>query len=238
MKNKWLKKISNWIDNSLIWWHVKSFCSDWIWPAWSLKNWMFRRYDIVKLRKVNRSDYCDDSERFLYASMEIICHFIEKENPEKHVCWYKDEDGYDVGPKYGTGFDHVLYEELRGEFIMDIIKDIYNWWTYVLPGMDDERSYLLSFWCDHCNGRLYSEPVDDGLDEDDENKCYWIKLDESVLPVSMDYFEDKCIDWSIIDKYTDGKRENVLVKDFIRNNRVLRLPVWLQDKLSRGSAEW
>ena len=30
------------------------------------------------------------------ANMEMIVNFIEKENPEKRICWYEDEEGNDV----------------------------------------------------------------------------------------------------------------------------------------------
>lgn len=206
----------------IAWFRVTEFFKNWIWPAYRWRCLLIKRYDLVRLRDISATEYCDVSERMLHAVMELVCWFMEREKPEEHVLWYQDEEGHDVGHKYGEYQDRVMFEELRGEFVMDIIKDIYNWWNYDLPQLEYERQYLLSFWCDYCSGRWYSEPCDDGLDEDDDEKMYVQRIDLSVLPKSLDYFDDKDVDWDIIDKYVDGNRENVLKENFI-HNRLNRL---------------
>lgn len=191
-----------------VWWAISRFFDNWVYPAHYLKNWLFHRYDIVKLNELKRYEYCDVDTRMLYANMELIRFFIEKEKPEEHVVWYKDDDGVDSGPKYGECKDwDVLYPEYKDKYIMDIIKEIYNWWTVELVRKEEECSYLLDFCCKYCWGKMKSKKL--------EGEMYQMVWDRSTCPTGLKYFDDKDIRWDIIDKYVDGDRKHVLEERFL-----------------------
>lgn len=195
------------------WWAFTRFFDNWVYPAHYLRNLLFRRYDIVKLRNLKPYEYCDVVERMLYANMELIRFFIEKENPEKYVVWYKDDDGVDAGHKYGEGKEHgweILYPEYDGAYIMDIIKEIYRWWTVDLPALQKEYDYLLHFCCDYCWGKMKSKPCKDN------SECSTIEFDNSECPKTLEELEKNEIRWDIIDKYCDDDRKNIFIDGFMR----------------------
>ena len=70
-----------------VWWRIKDLFSNWVCPAYSLRNFLFNRYDLVRLHGIRRHEYSDVMERMLQANMELIVFFIEKEKPEEHVVW-------------------------------------------------------------------------------------------------------------------------------------------------------
>lgn len=197
------------------WWRIENFFREWIYPAYSLKNSLFYRYDIVRMRDIPRTQYCDVVERMFYANMELITHFMEKENPEKYVCWYQNESGEDVGHKYGEYEEKanipILFPEYKGKFVMDIIKEIYHWWKVEYPRMCNEREYILSFWCKYICGTMKSKPWKDS-DEYSE-----IVFDKSDCPTTMEFFNDKEVKWEILDKYLDGDRGNLLKDGFLKD---------------------
>ena len=59
---------------------TKDFIENWVYPAWHLRNALYYRYDLVRMKRISRKIYCDVEERMLHANMELIVHFIEKEN--------------------------------------------------------------------------------------------------------------------------------------------------------------
>ena len=57
-----------------IWWRIKDLFSNWVYPAYSLRNFLFKRYDLVRLRGIKRHEYSDVMERMLQANMGLIVH--------------------------------------------------------------------------------------------------------------------------------------------------------------------
>jgi len=192
-----------------IWWKIENFFKNWVYPAYDLKNFLFRRYDLVRLHNIKRSQYSDVAERMFEANMELLAFFVEKEKPEEHVCWYQDENGNDVGHKYGECDSFPpIYPEYKGKFVMDIIKEVYHWWKEDYPMLCKEYEYLLSFWCDYVAGKMKSKPArEEGYNE--------IVFDTSECPKTLEYFNDKNIKWEILDKYLDGDRNNIFVNGFV-----------------------
>ena len=206
-----------------IWWKVENFFRNWIYPACNLKNFLFRRYDLVRLRGIKRSQYSDVAERMFEANMELLAFFVEREKPEEHICWYQNENGNDVGHRYGEcELFPPLYPEYRGRFVMDIIKEVYHWWKEDYPRLCEEQAYLLSFWHEYVAGQMKSKPAEqEGYNE--------IFFDTSECPKTLDCFDGKNIRWEILDKYLDGDRNNIFVKGFVNKKmRLLETDIELQ----------
>ena len=99
MKEK-IQKIIEFFDDILVYigfYKFLNFIDNWIYPAYFLKNLLFYRYDTIKIPQVKCYEYVDKNYLMLCANMQIIFDFIEKENPEKYICWYTDEDGVELG---------------------------------------------------------------------------------------------------------------------------------------------
>lgn len=187
------------------WWKIQNFFENWIYPGYYFRNFFFHRYDRINLPMFKSYEYIDISLKMKFAIFELIKEFIEKENPEKYICWYKDETGEDLGHKYGEGNQKVLFQNLKGKYIMDIIKDIYNFYTKVLPELEKEKDYLLNIWCKYINNGHYIE------DENDEDLLEWIKEDSNY---SMKDLEKENLNWDVILKYIE-KKENFFQEDLI-----------------------
>ena len=225
------------------WWRIENFFREWIYPAYSLKNSLFYRYDIVRMHDIPRTQYSDVLERVFLANMELLVDFMEKENPEKHVVWYKDEYGNE-GHKYGE-YEHannipILFPEYEGKYVMDILKELHRWWKTDYPNLVEEKDILLSFWCRYVCGVMKSKPwkgeVDEDMKErkqlsfwqktlqflkikeyDEEEEFQEIVFDTSECPTSLDDFKDEQVNWEVIDKYLDGDRNNIFVERFIKS---------------------
>lgn len=188
------------------------FCKNWIYPAYYLRNCLWNRYDLIRLKKIKPHEYSDCLYRMLLANMALIVEFMEKEKPEEHVCWYKDSDGNDVGHRYGENSKLRLYlPEYKNRYIMDIIKEIYHWWTVEHPAYCADRDYILGFWSDVIHGKLDLE-----TDGDDDDKLYPIVPDESGTAKTLDEIEARPgIRWDVIDRYF--RREDLLQENFVHN---------------------
>jgi hypothetical protein len=184
MNNTWLDRFLD----AIRYVQITEFIKNWIYPAYYLKNLLFNRYDRIKVPQVKPYEYTDISYLMLCANMQMIVNFIEKENPEKHICWYTDkETGEELGHKYGE-CKHLktLYPEYKNKWIMDIIKEIYYFWKVEYPAFEKDNTYLLFFWHEYfCN-----------IDSD---------LNEKKIATSMDDFKPD-VKWNILDKYIDRNR--------------------------------
>ena len=131
---------------------VSDFIKHWIWPAYYLKNWLFNRFDLVRLPGIKRYEYSDIVERLFLANMVLIKDFIEKEEPEKYVVWYgQDEIG---GPRCHSD-EHSMFaqaSEYEEKYIMDVIKEVYEWYTVHYPTMMNRSKMLLAQWYEHRDG--------------------------------------------------------------------------------------
>jgi hypothetical protein len=193
------------------WYKFCNFIENWIYPAYNLKNLLFNRYNTVKIPQVKAWEYTDKEYLMLCANMQIIVDFIEKENPEKHICWYKDEDGVECGHKYGENPDYnILFPEYKGEWIMDIIKEIYNYWKEIYPKQYDCKEYLLGYWSKYLCGTMMSV-------QDEENEdMYNVVFDKTNVPKTKEDLYDLKLDWNKLD-YVVGNREKLLDNKYIYN---------------------
>ena len=126
---------------------LQSFFEDWIYPGYCFKNYFFRRYDIVRMPELRRSCYYEIDYRMYLANMELIRHFIEECDWEM-VGWYdeKDEKGNVKipGMKYGLAPGMRVYlPEYKGKYVIDIVKEIYDWHTLIMPKLADDYRFGL-----------------------------------------------------------------------------------------------
>lgn len=176
----------------IFWYRFCTWCKDWVYPAWNLRNMLFNRYDIVKMPKIKCYEYSDVVQRVEYANFELIKFFIEKENPEKHIEWYGE-----YGHKYGENPNiKILYPELKDKYIMDIIKEIYDFYTIKLVELNNDYNYLLTVWGTYCINfkTIYS----------DENKAVGQFIsDKSNYDLNSPEIQN--LNWDLILKYINSK---------------------------------
>lgn len=204
-KKTFWKKVWEFISEDC-WWRIQDFWKNYIWPAYHIKNFFFNRYDLVKMPQIKRCEYSDVVERVLWANVELLKFFIEKERPEEFVEWY-GEYGHKYVPET-MGSKSLLFPEFEGEYTMDLMKKSYNWFTKERIEMVKEEEYLLDIWYKFLTGRYYSVGPDD-------KGFYTLKNDESTVPTDLAFFDDKDLKWDILDKYLEGDRANLIKKDFI-----------------------
>lgn len=177
---------------------IKRFIENWIYPGYLMKNFLLNRYDLVKLPTIKRYEYSDIKDRLFLANMELIKSFIEDENPEKHICWYKDEDGVDCGHRYGECEDFKIYfPELKNTYIMDMIKKIYRWYTTDYPLLLSDYDYFLNTWSEYFSELRYEKCED--------NSLYELKINE--INYSLNDLEKLNLNWDILLKYFNNKDE-------------------------------
>ena len=202
--SKWERFLMN-----IGWYRFCCFVEEWIYPAYYLKNLLFHRYDKIKIPQVKPYEYCDKDYLMLCANMQIIVDFIEKEEPEKYICWYKDDFGVDCGHKYGERKeDIILYPEYKDRWIMDIIKEIYKFWKVDYPNLQLDYDYLFDFWSDYLIGDINTKISEDGIN-------YEIYFDKCKSIKTMEDLNDINLNWDIIDKYIDN-REKLLDEKYVR----------------------
>lgn len=188
----------------MICYKVEDFIQNWIYPAYYLRNLLFHRHDLIKIPTIKPYEYSDTTYIMFHANMQMIVDFIEKEQPEKHILWYKDEEGEDVGHKYGEYKDKfpMLYPELEGQWIMDIIKDIYKWYKETYPQLQKEHEILLSHYVDNTIGEFDFED-----DEEDENGLSKVRFDKSNCPKTIEELRKKGFNEEIVSKYLPDNKD-------------------------------
>ena len=178
---------------------IKMFFEDWIYPGNFMKNFLFYRYDLIKLPAIKAYEYIDIKDRLFLANMELIKSFIEDENPEKHICWYKDEDGVDCGHHYGECKTYKVYfPELKDVYIMDIIKSIYKWYTIDYPSLLSDYDYILDIWSKYFSELRYDEIEDN----EDMYEVYTYEISYSVEDLN-----NLNLNWDILFRYFKTKDE-------------------------------
>lgn len=192
---------------------IVRFIDKWIYPGYFLKNMILKRHDLIKLPQIKAWEYFDCADKMKFGVFEVIKNFIENEDPEKYICWYKDSDGNDVGRKYGDWKDMpVMFPELKGEYVMDLIKEIYNFYIYDLPQLEADRNYLLD---------VHSSFVEE-LKLVEENGMH--KLKGRRLNFTLESPEIQRLDWDTILKYIDKKEnlfENRVIFDAVRQLEIV-----------------
>jgi hypothetical protein len=179
------------IDDFLVnigWYRFINFIENWVYPGYYLRNCLFNRYDLIKIPQIKVYEYVDKTYLMLCANMQIIVDFIEKENPEKYICWYCDPDtGEELGHKYGEcEIYSIMFPEYKDKWVMDIIKEIYQFWTVEYPEYVKDEQYLLDFW-----SKYFS--------------VFSLDLNEKPIATSMADFDDD-VNWDLLTKYLDKNK--------------------------------
>ena len=200
------------------------FFKNWIYPAYYLKNFIFKRYDLIKIKGVKPYEWVDKNYVMLQVNMQLIEDFIEKENPEKYVLWYKDEDGNDVGHKLGEYNTPIVYSEYKDKFVMDVIKEIYNWWKKEYPDIKNDYEYLLQFWHENLCGKLK-------MIKDEDSDYYHMDFDDTDTIKSINELNSlKNINWKIINKYFSDKEELINENKVREVFRKLEIEIYNQEQ--------
>ena len=170
----------SWYDAELSWYELQRFFKCWVWPAHCWRNLLFRRYDLVRLPGIKPYEYSDVTERLYLASMQLIKEFVERERPEELVVWYGDDEV--SGPKWHAK-DHPLFPmpEYEDKFIMDVIKEVYHWYTVTLPMQEKELSRLTDEWLYSRDGfpnyaediRLQAEKFEDRIEHEKQKYLHF-----------------------------------------------------------------
>lgn len=164
-----------------------------------LKN-LFCRYDRVKVPEVKPWEYCDKTGFLLYANMKILVDFVQKEKIDE-VIWY-GETGHRLGQDEKI---KIYMQQYRGKYVIDIIKQLYDFWKRVYVQKQEQIFYLQQIYCKYVLGKM-------SISE----QTYQILFDFTNLPKTVDEIKGQ-INWQILDKYLQGDRQNLLKENFLRN---------------------
>lgn len=193
------------IEPSLLtkcWWKTETFFKNWIYPGHYLHNFLFHNYNTIKLPMFKKYEYIDTSERIKFAIFELIKDFVENEDPEHHICWYVDpQSGIDFGHRYGEHKQKIMeeFKERKNEYIMDFIKEIYNFYTKVLPQLESEKKYLLDIWAKYILNGHYEIPKN----TKDKDVYEWVPEPSNY---TLEDLEKEDINWDILLKYIKEKK--------------------------------
>lgn len=195
-------------------WPIENFFEDWIYPGHYLKNYLFKRYDLIKIPNMKPWEYADISYKMKFAIFELIKNFIEKENPEKYICWYKDEEGNELGHKYGENPNFpIMFPEKRNEWIMDIIKEVYNFYTKEMPELEKDISYIVEVnhkYVTHFDFKKCENQ--EGVKEGEE----FYEMINVADKRSIDDPEIQNLNWDILMKYFDNKEDVLDEKTIVK----------------------
>lgn len=179
----------------IYWYRFKHFVNNWIYPGYYMRNLLWNRFDIIKMHKIKPYEYSDVVLRVAYANFELIKFFIEKENPEKHVEWYGE-----YGHKYGERPNiKILFPELKDRYIMDLIKEIYNFYTVELPKLESDKDYLLGMWS------KYIYHIEVSFTNNCKKKLKLVRTTTNEMLEDPQFIKDA--NWDIILKYIDNKND-------------------------------
>lgn len=193
------------MKNFINFYRLSNFFENWIYPAYSLKNFLFHRYDLIKIKSIKPYDYAEPDQIMFEANMILIKKFIEEYNPEKHICWYVNNFGGDVGRKYGENENDTFFPELNGKYIMDIIKEIYNWYEKEYVEQLQDINYIHEFMKKNDIGAF------EWIEKEDNKDYFVMELEEKNSPKSVDDLID--VNWKIFDKYVKNKTD---ILDFFK----------------------
>lgn len=177
---------------------IERIVANWIYPAYCLRNLLFHRYDLVKIKKIKPWDWCDKSEALLWVNMQLIVDFVEKDGLEEAECWY-------VRKGYGDNLkDRIYLPEEKGKYILDMIKEIYHWWKEKYPELCNDSYYITSYWVENISGETIIE----------EGNV--LSNDNSACPKTFEELQKKeGIKWEILYKYLT--KEELLNETIVLN---------------------
>ena len=198
--------MQNWIHR--ISWRVRDFVEDGIYPAHRLQNFLIHRYDTVRMPQLERSRYYDVDERMYYAVMELVRYYYEE--CQQQFEWRDDfdEEGNlaSEGPKYGARSEECLFPEYKGKYIIDIIEEIYDWYT---RGEDQFEKAMHADWELAPHRNIIARDLKRIRKECRHNQ------ELSVDQLEREYLNGYGIPLEILDKYLDGDRRNIVDKAFM-----------------------
>lgn len=193
------------MENFINLYRLSNLFENWIYPAYSLKNFLFHRYDLIKIKSIKPYEYAEPDQIMFEANMILIKKFIEEYNPEKHICWYVNNFGDDVGRKYGENENDALFPEYNGRYVMDIIKEIYNWYEKEYVEQLKDIEYIYEFMKKNDMGAF------EWIEKEDNKDYFIMELDEKNSPKSIDNLID--VKWDFFDKHFDNRND---VLDFFK----------------------
>ena len=199
--------MQNWIHRFS--WRVRDFFESWIYPAHRLQNYFIHRYDTVRMPRLERSRYYEVNTRMYYAVMELVRYYYEE--CQQQFNWRDDfdEEGNLAveGPRYGAGSDENLFPEYKGKYIIDIIKEIHDWYT---RGYDQfMKAYEYAGWKLAPHRNIIARDLKRIRKECRHNK------ELSVDQLEREYLNGYGVPLEILDKYLDGDRRNIVDKAFM-----------------------
>lgn len=186
-----------------------------------LKNLFYYRYDRIKVPEIKPWEYCDKTGFLLYADMKILVDFVQKQKPQERLLWYEDENGIESGHKLGQDQKlKIFVQEYRGKFVMDVIKQIYNFWKIGYEQQKKQIKYLKEVFCTYIVGKMSVS-----------EQTYQVLFDTTNLPVTVEEIKD-LVDWQILDKYLQGDRQNFFKERFL-SNKIIKQEIFLQNECQK-----
>lgn len=186
-----------------------------------LKNLFYYRYDRIKVPEIKPWEYCDKTGFLLYADMKILVDFVQKQNPQGRLLWYEDENGIESGHKLGQDSKlKIFVQEYRGKFVMDVIKQIYNFWKIGYEQQQKQIQYLKEVFCTYIVGKMSVS-----------EQTYQVLFDTTNLPSTVEEIKD-LVDWQILDKYLQGDRQNFFKERFL-SNKIIKQEIFLQNECQK-----
>ena len=170
-----------------IWWPISDFFKSWIYPGHYTRNMLFYRYDRVKLPQVKPWEYAEPCDRIKYAVFEQVCDFVDDEVNDPIVEWYGEHGA-----------------KLDGRYVMDIGREIRQWWR--VDRQIEEKKYwdFLDFYCTWVIGKLH-------FHKPDKNGLGLVTFDEDHLPKTYDDYMKVVSDedWKKYDACCDDRTKIV-----------------------------
>jgi len=193
-----------------MWRVLRGFVEGWIYPAHSLRHYFFDRYDIVRLPKLSRTHFHDLDARMYHAVMELVRIFYEESGWEMYNWRDKtNEDGSIIcGARYGMDTEKCLFPEYKGKYIIDIIKEIYDWQHDGMDRMMEAGNKIVSDDVILHNRNIMARDV-----KRIKKECQR-DASQSASQLVNDYLASYNLDWEILDKYVDGDRAKIIDKQY------------------------
>lgn len=195
-----------------MWSNIRDFAEEWLYPAYSLRHFFFRRYDIVKMPQLKRTCFYETNVRMYYAVMELVKEFYEKSGWENFT-WYDetDEDGNITcnAIRYGTDSETCLFPEYKGKYVIDIVKEIYDWHTQGMERLEKAMEYASSPKINACRSAMMQN-----LRQIKKECRQHPSLSEKKLV--KECFDNYNLEWDLLDRYLEGDRKNVMDKEFMK----------------------
>lgn len=188
-----------------VFYKIKNWCSNWIYPAYYLRNLLWYRNDRVKLTDIKPWEYAEPAYRMERAVFTLIDEFLDDKDIES-IVWYADGKGNE-GPKYGDNRTDVMFPELKGKWVLDLVKEIHKFNAIDKVLMEADYSYLTDVWATYIcelnieNGMLQKVKKDYTFDSPEIQALDWTRI--CMYIKKEDFFNDNVLN----DKITELEKE-------------------------------